>query len=143
MSFPYLFRSIAGNVIPGDDRDLSGLQAADFLSGELCSYTRKSEKNQFYQAMLKGKPLIQLAMNVQPEKLQYTLERAKSAFSAHEFLTVIFKRLKEEGVNLKNPTCSDFVKFNTAMSSILRADPAMEAGISNHVWSIEELVNLL
>jgi hypothetical protein len=124
MSFPYLFRHIAGTVTPGDDRELSGLQAADFLSGELCSYTRTSEKSQFYQAMLKGKPSIQLAMNVQPEKLQYTLERARSAFSAHEFLTVIFKRIKEEGVNLKNPTCSDFVKFNAAMSSILRADPA-------------------
>jgi hypothetical protein len=25
----------------------------------------------------------------------------------------------------------------------LRVTPAMEAGISNHVWSLEEIVNLL
>jgi hypothetical protein len=137
MSLPFLFRQIAGTAMPGDDRELSGLQAADFLAGELCSFTRTSETSQFYRAMLKGKPIVQLATNDAPKKLRDKLEEARNVLSVHEFLTDIFKLLKKEGVNLRNPNSSDFVKFNAAMSQILRADPAkvkaeVDAEIQEH-----------
>jgi hypothetical protein len=33
--------------------------------------------------------------------------------------------------------------MNTAVHQTLRVTPAMEAGLTNHVWSLEELVGLL
>ena len=37
-----------------------------------------------------------------------------------------------------------YMHYNFArVHQTLRVTPAMEAGISNHVWSLEEIVNLL
>jgi hypothetical protein len=37
-----------------------------------------------------------------------------------------------------------YIHYNFArIHQTLRVTPAMEAGISNHVWSLEEIVNLL
>ena len=117
LNFPFLLQQIAGTVTPGDDRELSGLQAADFLAGELSSYRRASEISLCYKVMLKGKTLVQ-SITSPPKKLQDTLQYARNVYSTHELLTSILKRLRKQGVNLKNPSNADFDKFNSVMEEI-------------------------
>jgi hypothetical protein len=46
--FPQSMRDISGIVIPGDDKDLAGLQAADLLAGEHSLYLRTNTKSAAY-----------------------------------------------------------------------------------------------
>jgi len=46
--------------------------------------------------------------------------------------------------NLQHATSLYFMYYNFArIHSTLRVTPAIEAGISRHVWTLEEIVNLL
>jgi hypothetical protein len=46
--------------------------------------------------------------------------------------------------NHEAPIALHYMHYNFAcVHQTLRVTPAMEAGISNHVWSLEEIVNLL
>ena len=46
--------------------------------------------------------------------------------------------------NLRHAVALHFMHYNFArIHKTLRVTPAMEAGISDHVWSIEEIVGLL
>ncbi len=46
--------------------------------------------------------------------------------------------------NLKAAVALHFMHYNFArIHQTLRVTPAMEAGVSDHVWSIEEIVGLL
>jgi hypothetical protein len=45
---------------------------------------------------------------------------------------------------LLNESVVDFMHYNFGrVHPTLRVTPAMEAGIANHVWSVEEIVALL
>ena len=46
--------------------------------------------------------------------------------------------------NLKAAVALHFMHYNFArIHQTLRVTPAMEAGVSDHVWSLEEIVGLL
>jgi hypothetical protein len=46
--------------------------------------------------------------------------------------------------NLENAVALHFMHYNFCrIHKTLRVTPAMEAGISDHVWSIEEMIDLL
>jgi len=46
--------------------------------------------------------------------------------------------------NLKGAVALHFLHYNFArIHQTLRVTPAMEAGVTDHVWSIEEIVGLL
>jgi hypothetical protein len=46
--------------------------------------------------------------------------------------------------NLAHAVALHFMHYNFArVHQTLRVTPAMEAGVSDHVWEIEEIVNLL
>jgi hypothetical protein len=46
--------------------------------------------------------------------------------------------------NLQHATSLYFMYYNFArIHSTLRVTPAMEAGISRHIWTIQEIVDLL
>jgi hypothetical protein len=56
-------------------------------------------------------------------------------------LTNAFSKKAE---NLQAAVALHMMHYNFArIHSSLRVTPAMEAGVSNHVWSIEEIVDLI
>jgi hypothetical protein len=56
-------------------------------------------------------------------------------------LTNVFSKKVE---NLQHATSLYFMYYNFArIHSTLRVTPAMEAGISRHIWTIQEIVDLL
>ena len=59
----------------------------------------------------------------------------------HEPLTNAFSKKIE---NLKAAVALHFAYYNFGrVHQTLRVTPAMEAGVADHVWSIEEIVGLL
>jgi transposase InsO family protein len=56
----------------------------------------------------------------------------------------IFSREAHRGPSLFRPFSGDRpFSFSARIHMALRVPPAMEAGVSDHVWSLEEIVNLI
>ena len=59
-------------------------------------------------------------------------------------LTRLTNAFSKKVKNLTAATCLHFMHYNFArIHQTLRVTPAMEAGISDHVWSAEEIARLL
>jgi hypothetical protein len=72
------------------------------------------------------------------ERQNLTMRMAMRRFTR---LTNAFSKKVE---NLQHATSLYFMYYNFArIHSTLRVTPAMEAGISQHVWTIREIVDLL
>jgi len=134
VEWPPSMRQIAGEVIPGDDHDLVGLQAADFLAGEVSLYLKTTQPSAFYKAMLNQIPLVQT--EVLPHLIQKTQEMSaydQRVFERQAATREMMKIHKRTGGDPRKMTQSEFDTFSSAMDKILKASPedvraAMEAG---------------
>jgi len=74
------------------------------------------------------------------------LRRAPESNHAHVYAAIHSTDqwiLKEGGQPVIYSVALHYMWYNFARSQTLRVTPAMEAGIADHVWTIEEIVDLL
>ncbi|MGB8065605.1 MAG: hypothetical protein WCF26_27215 [Candidatus Sulfotelmatobacter sp.] len=99
--FPPSMRRICGEAIPGDDKCLAGLQAADLLAGEHSVYLRTNMKAAPY-AEIENARIPVLAFSGQPprEAIELTMQYAQEVAQRHNLVQAMLKVCKENGVNL-------------------------------------------
>ena len=119
LDFPKPMRSMAGEVSPGDDKELAGLQAADFLAGEISNLAR-NKRSDHITTMLNGSFLIPAPV-ILPASFNCEMKKFADYYESKSVLNRIFKKLKTEGISVKPG--SEFNTFNEAMDTILRANP--------------------
>jgi hypothetical protein len=125
VKWPPSMQQIAGEVIPGDDHELAGLQAADFLAGEASLHFKTRQPSSFFKAMLNQIPIVQT--EVFPNLIQKTQEMtayARGVFERQAVVQEVYKIHKRTGGDPRKMTQSDFDTFSRAMDTILKADPA-------------------
>lgn len=94
-------RDIAGEVIPGDDKELAGLQAADLLAGEHSSYLRTNTKSPAYAEIDNAHiPILAFSASPPRREIEKLLEYAQAVYQRHDLVQAMAKFLKEQGVNL-------------------------------------------
>lgn len=86
-------QNIAGEIIPGDDRNFAGLQAADMLAGELSLYSKTKTTSDFYNLMLAGRRIIQSEVDI-PKKLIEEFSTLKRLRDSRKIMEALFKDLR-------------------------------------------------
>lgn len=130
--WPPSMQAVSGTVIPGDDRELAGLQAADLLAGEHSTYLKERRKSLAY-SQFDG--LSMTCFGAYPPKaLDRFLSYAREVYERAEFVKWMTIILKEHGLTMTDignavrnggwSSMYEAAKFNSAMDAILRADPA-------------------
>jgi len=90
------------------------------------------------RALMTGKPEYGHVSTSHVERQNLTMRMSMRRFTR---LTNAFSKKVE---NLEHAVALHFMYYNFArIHQTLRVTPAMEVGISDHVWSIEEIVNLI
>ncbi len=94
---------ICGEAIPGDDKCLAGLQAADLLAGEHSQYLRTNMKGAPYMEIENAKVPI-FAFPAQPPKelIERFMQYAQDVAQRHNLVQATVKVLKENGINLND-----------------------------------------
>jgi IS1 family transposase len=120
IDFAQLFKIYGREVLPGESR----------LSPPRCLGTRKRK--------IIGNPDRSLVSTSFVERQNLTLRMGNRRFTR---LTNAFSKKVE---NHKHSCALHFFHYNFCrIHQTLRVTPAMEAGITDHVWSLEEIVGLL
>lgn len=129
--WPPSMQMVSGTVVPGDDHELVGLQAADLLAGEHSSYLRTGRKSASYLE-LDCLP-VTIFEAYPPKALDRFFSYAQEVYEREEFVRWLLVVLKKHGLTLNDVNkavkeggwsdMSDLRKFNDAMDTILRADP--------------------
>lgn len=115
-----------GNELTGKDAMPSEVR----YSPPVCIGTRKTQ--------ISGKPDPKLISTSYVERQNLTIRMANRRFTR---LTNAFSKNLD---NHKHMMAIHFMHYNFArIHQTLRVTPAMEAGISDHVWSLEEIAGLL
>jgi hypothetical protein len=100
--FPPSMRNICGEAIPGDDKELAGLQAADLLAGEYSTYLRSGHKTAPHLALETAmKPICAFPARP-PQQIGGLLAYAQEVYQREELVTEMLKSLKAMGVNLND-----------------------------------------
>jgi len=90
------------------------------------------------KAVISGKPDYQHVSTSHTERQNLSMRMGMRRFTR---LTNAFSKKVE---NLEHNVALYFMHYNFAkIHGSLRVTPAMEAGISDHVWTLEEIVNLI
>jgi hypothetical protein len=90
------------------------------------------------KAVITGKPDVQHISTSHTERQNLTMRMSMRRFTR---LTNAFSKKLE---NHEAAIALHFMYYNFArVHQTLRVTPAMEAGVSNHVWTIQEIVALL
>ncbi len=97
--WPPSMRAIAGEIIPGNDKELAALQAADLLAGEYAAVLRSGLKGEVYQA-LEVRPIAEWVAN--PPPLEPLWEYAKEVFEREAIVRNMLKLMKQHGVSLND-----------------------------------------
>lgn len=99
-------------------------------SPPVCTGTRKKR--------ISGSPVRKLISTSHIERQNLTIRMSNRRFTR---LTNAFSKKLE---NHKHALTIHFMAYNFCrIHSTLRVTPAMEAGLTDHVWSLEEIVNLI
>ena len=98
--FPPSMKSICGEAIPGDDKELAGLQAADLLAGEYATYLRTGHKTAPYLALETAMKPIRAFPARPPQQISGLLAYAQEVYQRRELVTAMLESLKAMGVNL-------------------------------------------
>ena len=86
-------QNIAGEIIPGDDRELAGLQASDMLARELSLYSKNKTTGDIYDLMLAGRSIIRSEVEI-PKKLIEGFSDLKALRDGRKFMEALFKNLR-------------------------------------------------
>jgi hypothetical protein len=98
--WPPSMRSVAGEAIPGDDRELAGLQAADLLAGEHSAYLRTAVKGIPYRVIENmNVPVLDVAASP-PPMMPVLLRYAQDVYERAGIVVDIVRELKKKGVKL-------------------------------------------
>ena len=90
------------------------------------------------KAVLYGKPDHKHISTSHVERQNLTMRMSMRRFTR---LTNAFSKKVE---NLEHAVALHYMHYNFCrIHQTLRVTPAMEAGVADHVWSIDELVNLI
>ncbi len=110
--------------------------AVAFVSGELV--TVDTWRFALRKAVISGKPSFQHVSTSHTERQNLTMRMQMRRFTR---LTNAFSKKIE---NHEAAIALHYMYYNFArVHQTLRVTPAMEAGISDHVWSLKEIVDLL
>jgi hypothetical protein len=96
--FPLSMRRIAGEIIPGDDIELAGLQAADLLAGEYSTYLKTGTKGASYEAL--ANPIREFPAKSPEAKLKELIQYAKEVDEREKLVIDIMKSMKSKGLTL-------------------------------------------
>jgi hypothetical protein len=96
--FPPSMRAIAGELIPGDDKELAGLQAADLLAGGI-SARLKGEAPQYLRIIEESRRMKEIP-SVRPPQLELLFQYARQVYGRQELAHKMVKLLKERGISL-------------------------------------------
>src|SRR6266487_4807420 len=96
--FTPAMRLIAGEIIPGDDKKLAGLQAADILTGEHSAYLKTGTKGDCYMEFA-DLPIMALQASP-PQQITELLQYAQEVYRRKELVSDMLNLLKEKGVKL-------------------------------------------
>lgn len=99
--FPPSMQKIAGKIIPGDDRELVGLQAADLLAGEHSAYLRTGTKDIPYSELINADvPIREFPAGPPQAMIKELIQYAQGVYEREELVSVLLKSLKAKGVTL-------------------------------------------
>jgi hypothetical protein len=96
--FPLSMRAIAGEAIPGDDKRLAGLQAADLLAGGISAHL-KGQAQQFFRIIVDARRIVRLRPYLPPQ-LHLLFQYANQVYGRTELAHKTVKLLKERGIDL-------------------------------------------
>jgi hypothetical protein len=91
---------LPGEVIPGDDRKLVALQAADLLAGERSAYLKSGIKETPYLALENANIPIMITESHPPLLINDLLKYSQEVYERARIVAEIIKDLKEEGIEL-------------------------------------------
>jgi len=95
-----LMQTLAGEIIPGDDKKLAGLQSADILAGEHSAYLKTGIKGDCYAEFTNAAmPIIECPSNP-PPRMAELLYYAQEVYQRRELVSDMLDFLKEKGVKL-------------------------------------------
>jgi Protein of unknown function (DUF3800) len=86
-------QNIAGEIIPGNDRNFAGLQAADMLTGELSLYSKTKTPSDLYNLMLAGRRIIQSEVEI-PKNLIEEFSALKGLRNRRKMMESLFMDLR-------------------------------------------------
>jgi hypothetical protein len=99
--FPPSMRKIAGEVIPGDDHELAGLQAADLLAGEHSAYLKSGTKRAPYMEFEQvGMAIMAFPANPPVNEINALLHYAQAVFQRAKETSAMVEFLKSNGIKL-------------------------------------------
>ena len=94
---------IAGEAIPGDDKDLAGLQAADLLAGEHSACLRTGQRGAPYMEIVNSHiPLMAFRRSRRVRKSNDSCNMLQRSDGRQELTQAMVKWCKENGVNLND-----------------------------------------
>ncbi len=91
-------QAIAGEAIPGDDKELAGLQAADLLAGEHSAYLQTGIKGDCYMEFA-DLPIMEFPATP-PLQIVELLQHAQGVYRRKELVSDMLNLLKQKGVKL-------------------------------------------
>ena len=101
--WPPSMRAIAGEVIPGDDKILAGLQAADFLAGEHSVYLETGNKEAAYLSLENASsPIVEFPASPSVDTIKAVLQYATEVYQRWDLVSGMLRDLKAMGVKLED-----------------------------------------
>jgi hypothetical protein len=94
-------QAIAGEVIPGNDKELAGLQAADMLAGELSLHVKTGHPSEHYKAMMTQHLIVGHKFQA-PQRLKEVQAYAREVFHRRKVLNAILGNLKKAGIKIND-----------------------------------------
>ena len=96
--FPVSMQRIAGEVIPGDDKELAGLQAADLLAGEYSDYLRTGIKGPAYLEL--NNAILEVPASPPEATLKELMQYARQVEERERFVADTMKAMKARGITI-------------------------------------------
>jgi len=93
-------KQIAGEAIPGDDKELAGLQAADLFAGEVSYQIKHKKVRPPFSILVNSGNLIYHAPAIPPQGIEGAWKYAHEVYQRKELVSEIIKELKEKGITL-------------------------------------------
>jgi uncharacterized protein DUF3800 len=100
--FPPALRKIAGTIIPGDDKLLCGLQAADLLCGQQSVYMRTGCKPEPLAELETAKVPVLVMPASPPRQMADVLRYAEGVVKREDMVREMLKYLKAQGIKLND-----------------------------------------
>jgi hypothetical protein len=99
LEWPPSVQAVAGEIIPGNDKELAALQAADLLTSQHCVYLKTGIVEPPY-AQMKQNRIIEFSPNPPMEVIGSLIAYAKDVYERAELVHELVDDLKARGIKL-------------------------------------------